>query len=185
MKIFELTFDDLVKTLQAEYGKGKYHARGIYREVFQNGNLDLNHTKEFQHSQSFARKMALDLTINPGEVIEEKTDQGVTKFITRLQDGHEIESVVIPMATHHTICVSSQVGCRIGCRFCQTGQLGFARNLTTEEIVGQVYAAKFTLGFGIRNIVFMGMGEPFDNFDNVIQAVRVFCDQRGLNVALR
>jgi 23S rRNA (adenine2503-C2)-methyltransferase len=185
LKILELTFSELLNTLEAEYGKGKYHACGIYREVFQNGNLSLINTVDFLHSQPFARKITSTLEINPGKVIKKKKDGGVTKFITRLHDDHEIESVVIPMATHNTICVSSQVGCKIGCQFCQTGQLGFIRNLTTEEIVGQVYSTKFKLGIGVRNIVFMGMGEPFDNFDNVIQAVRVFNDQRGLNVALR
>lgn len=185
LKILELTFDELLAILHARYGKGIYHARAIYREVFQNGILNLNNIHDFSKSQNFARAITSDLEINTGELIEVKKENETTKFITRLQDGHEIESVVIPMATHNTICVSSQVGCRFGCKFCQTGQLGFARNLTTEEIIGQVYSAKFKLNLIARNIVFMGMGEPFDNFENVIQAVRVLNDQRGFNVALR
>ncbi len=185
LKILELTFDELRKVLHARYGKGIYHARAVYREVFQNGIQDLKNTADFSNSRNFARVITSDLEINAGELIETKKENGTTKFITRLQDGHEIESVVIPMATHNTICVSSQVGCRFGCTFCQTGQMGFARNLTTEEIIGQVYSAKFKLNLTARNVVFMGMGEPFDNFDNVIQAVRVLNDQRGFNVALR
>jgi len=185
LKILELTFDELRKVLHARYGKGIYHARAVYREVFQNGIQDLKNTADFSNSRNFARVITSDLEINAGELIETKKENGTTKFITRLQDGHEIESVVIPMATHNTICVSSQVGCRFGCTFCQTGQMGFSRNLTTEEIIGQVYSAKFKLNLTARNVVFMGMGEPFDNFDNVIQAVRVLNDQRGFNVALR
>jgi 23S rRNA (adenine2503-C2)-methyltransferase len=115
--------------------------------------------------------------------VREVEDEGVTKLIYRLHDGHEIESVVIPMTHHTTLCISCQVGCRMRCRFCETGRMGFYRNLTVEEIVGQVYTAKIVLGISVRNIVFMGMGEPFDNFDAVIQAIRVMNDPRGLNIA--
>jgi len=92
---------------------------------------------------------------------------------------------VLPMETHDTVCVSSQVGCRLGCVFCETGRLGLVRQLSVEEIVGQVYTARQRYGQRIRNVVFMGMGEPLDNFDNVIQAVRVLSDQRGMDIAQR
>lgn len=185
LKVLALTYDEFLLILQTEYNKGEFHARRIYRNVFQGrfpfpaGSLDSPDPYKHFHS------IVSDIEFNPGEVIDIQTEENLTKFITRLADGHEIESVVIPMATHNTICVSSQVGCRIGCRFCQTGQMGFARNLTVEEIVGQVYAARFKLNQKVRNVVFMGMGEPLDNFDNVMQAVRVLSDQRGLNIARR
>lgn len=79
-----------------------------------------------------------------------------------------------------TLCVSSQVGCRLGCAFCETGRMGLLRNLTPAEIISQVYIAKHHLKFNMRNIVFMGMGEPFDNYEAVIQAVRILTDARGL-----
>ena len=161
------------------------HAARIYRRIFQNSLACLNNTSDLPVPSEFVRLIRSDLELTFGEMVDVKTDGESTKFITCLQDGHKIESVVIPMATHNTICVSSQVGCRIGCRFCQTGQMGFHRNLTVEEIVGQVYTAKFKLNIEVRNIVFMGMGEPLDNFDNVIQAVRVLNDQRGFDIALR
>jgi len=118
-----------------------------------------------------------------------RTVQGgeLVKFLQRLPDGFETESVIIPMSgyrtTWKTLCVSSQIGCARGCTFCETAQLGLLRQLSAGEIVGQVVAAQRELGAALRNIVFMGMGEPFDNFDNVIQAVRVLCDPAGLSFA--
>jgi len=115
-------------------------------------------------------------------IIEE---DGLIKFVTRLDDGLCIESVIIPMASYSTVCVSTQVGCKMGCAFCETGRYGFYRNLNTIEIVGQIYTARFHFGYDIRNVVFMGMGEPLNNFDNVTQAIRVLSDQRGFNIAKR
>ncbi len=120
-------------------------------------------------------------------VVRHIQDGDLTKFIQRTHDGLEIESVMVPMQRYgrewKTLCVSSQIGCARGCLFCETGQLGFLRNLTAGEIVGQVVAARREFGVRVRNVVFMGMGEPFDNFDSVIQAVRVLLDRSGLSFA--
>ena len=101
----------------------------------------------------------------------------------------ETESVVIPMRRKHettnTLCVSSQVGCAMGCTFCETAQMGLIRSLTVEEIVAQWWAARHHLGHTIRNIVFMGMGEPLDNLDAVIGAIRVLTDHRGPSIGMR
>ena len=105
--------------------------------------------------------------------------------MTRLDDGLCIESVIIPMSSYSTVCISSQVGCKMGCAFCETGNNGFYRNLNTEEIIGQIHTARFHFGYEIRNVVFMGMGEPLDNFDNVIRAIGIISDQRRLNIARR
>ena len=119
--------------------------------------------------------------------IVRRLDEGdLTKFVQRTADGLEIESVVVPMphggGLWRTLCVSSQVGCAWGCLFCETGRLGLLRNLTAAEIVGQVVAAQREFGGGIRNVVFMGMGEPLDNFDAVVQAVRGLTDREGLSM---
>ena len=112
-------------------------------------------------------------------------EDGLIKYVTRLDDGLCIESVIIHMSSYSTVCVSSQVGCKMGCAFCETGSNGFYRNLNTEEIVGQIYTARFHFGYEIRNVVIMGMGEPLDNFDNVINAIKIISDQRGFNIAKR
>ncbi len=123
----------------------------------------------------------------PNPIVRETHDGELVKFVQRTHDGLETESVIIPMGggqrSWKTLCVSSQVGCARGCTFCETAQLGLLRNLSTAEIVGQVVAARRFLAADVRNVVFMGMGEPMDNFDNVVQAVRVLNDTVGLSIA--
>lgn len=109
-------------------------------------------------------------------------DRQTVKVILRTNDGLEIESVLIPMSKgRNTLCLSTQVGCRLACQFCETGKIGLLRNLTVEEIVGQVVVAQAKLGWPINNLVFMGMGEPLDNVENLVQALRVLTDPRGLS----
>lgn len=121
-------------------------------------------------------------------VIRHLREGELTKFIQRAPDGLETESVIIPMwrkdSRWTTLCVSSQVGCAMGCTFCETAQLGRLRNLSAAEIVGQLVAARREFDTKIDNVVFMGMGEPFDNFDEVIQAVRVLTDPLGLSLGM-
>jgi 23S rRNA (adenine2503-C2)-methyltransferase len=176
-----MTCDDLTQRLKNQFGKNEYHAKAIMREIFLHGNTDFSKVREFERSGTFAHelKKVIDILMLP--IVDQKTDDGVMKYISRLPDDQLIESVVIPMLYHHTLCISSQVGCRMGCKFCQTGQMGFVRHLTAEEIVAQVYTAIFYLNAPVRNIVFMGMGEPFDNIEAVIQAIHVLTDPRGFD----
>ncbi len=136
------------------------------------------------------------------KVIRSDSAEGVvTKFTQRVprkageprgEDGLETESVIIPMIGRkgvrtHTLCVSSQVGCAMGCGFCQTAQMGLVRSLTVREIVGQWWAARHVVDGGcptIQNIVFMGMGEPMDNLDAVIGAIGVLTDQNGVGLPM-
>ena len=124
-----------------------------------------------------------DLDGSLPEVLETQSDGSVIKFTARLTDGGIIESVLVPMFNHTTVCVSSQVGCRMGCRFYETGRMGLFRNLATHEIVGQALLAKWYFDAPVRNVVFMGMGEPMDNYDAVIQAIHVLADQRGADIS--
>lgn len=116
-------------------------------------------------------------------VAQEEGPDGVTrKALMAASDGRSVECVHIPMDGRATLCVSSQVGCRMGCAFCQTGRMGLVRNLAAGEIVAQVMTARFVLGWEFRNLVFMGMGEPLDNADALVQALRVLTDQSGLHL---
>jgi len=115
-------------------------------------------------------------------------DRGRTiKLLLRLADGAEVETVVIPMGggERHTVCVSSQVGCGMGCGFCQTARMGLVRQLSAHEIIGQVLAAGRELGTTPRNVVFMGMGEPLDNVEAVAAAVAILTGSHGLKMAHR
>ena len=110
---------------------------------------------------------------------------GTVKYLFRLDDGEYIESVV--MDYHHgaTICVSTQVGCKMGCTFCATGRSGFARDLLPSEMLAQIEAAQKELELRISNVVLMGMGEPFDNYDNVIRFLRIVSSETSLNIGMR
>lgn len=183
--ILGLTLDQVTSIFETDYKKGPFHSSALYREIFKNANLKFDRAKEFALSPAFTERLKPDVKVNPGKVVKTIKEDHLTKFITRLSDGLVIESVIIPMTNHQTLCVSSQVGCRMGCKFCQTAKNGFARDLTVSEITGQLFNARFVLGADIKNIVFMGMGEPLDNFKPVLHAIKIMNEQRGFNIALR
>src|SRR5215470_4455491 len=110
---------------------------------------------------------------------------GTVKFAVRLADGNVVETVLITHAQRQTVCVSSQVGCARGCVFCETGRLGLKRNLTAAEIVSQYAIAAQHLGARPANVVFMGMGEPLDNLEEVLRAIAVLREPSGFAVPER
>lgn len=183
--ILEFTLERLTRTFGRDYGKGRFHAQALFRDIFKQGNINFLNSPEFLDSPWFAKILEGKVRVAPGQVVKTFDEGELTKFITQLSDGLEIESVIIPMTRHNTLCVSSQVGCKMGCKFCETGRMGFKRNLRVSEITGQVYNARHSLGKDIKNIVFMGMGEPFDNFDHVMGAIHVMNEQQGFDIALR
>lgn len=110
---------------------------------------------------------------------------GTVKYLFRLEDGEYLECVVMSYKYGHTICVSTQVGCKMGCAFCASGIGGFKRHLAPSEMLGQIYAAQRDLGLRIARIVLMGMGEPLDNYDNVMKFLELVSDENGLNIGMR
>jgi 23S rRNA (adenine2503-C2)-methyltransferase len=110
---------------------------------------------------------------------------GTVKYLFELKDGQLIESVVMKYEHGNTICVSSQAGCRMGCKFCASTLEGLSRNLTSSEIVGQIIAASKDLGIRISNVVMMGIGEPLDNYDNVLRFLKTVNSEDGLNIGYR
>ena len=110
---------------------------------------------------------------------------GTKKYLFDVLDGNAIETVL--MQYHHgkTICVSSQIACKMGCKFCASTGIAFIRNLTTGEIVEQILAVEQDIGEVVSNIVFMGIGEPFDNYENVMKAIRLINHPKGLNIGAR
>lgn len=183
MNLLRFTYAQLVDHFRHAYGRGEFHANALYRAFYADADLRIANLPEFSNSPKIGKRVQHDLDAARPHIVRRTSENGVSKLVFQLEDDHNIETVVIPMANHSTICISCQVGCRMGCRFCQTGQLGWVRNLSVEEIVAQVYTVKVKMGMNIRNVVFMGMGEPLDNFNSVVQAIRVMEDQRGLNIA--
>lgn len=110
---------------------------------------------------------------------------GTVKYLYRLNDGELIESVLMKYHHGYTVCASTQVGCRMGCKFCASGINGLARNLTASEILSQITMAAMDNGIRVSNVVLMGMGEPLDNFDNTIRFLKLVSNEKGLNIGLR
>ena len=139
-------------------------------------------------ARSFRRKLeeaAWISSLGPAEV--HSSEDGTRKFRFTLADGEAIESVLLPERDHFTLCLSSQVGCPLGCRFCLTGKRGWVRNLTTSEIIDQVIGVRSNLSPGekLTNLVLMGMGEPLLNYPNVLQALDVLRSPLGLQFSNR
>ncbi len=163
-------------------GKERYRARQIFKWLYQKD------ATTFAEMTNLSREFRCELensacisSLAP-ETMEISRD-GTRKYLFRLADGNAVESVLIPEEDRATLCLSSQVGCAMACEFCLTGTFRLTRNLSTAEIVNQVCAVKRDAE--IRNIVFMGMGEPLANLDNVIRALQIITSQDGLQFSTR
>jgi len=180
-----LTYEQLLQQFRERYDRGAYHAAAFYRAFYQTFEFKIKTVDAFCQSPRLIQQVTTDLDYQLPEIIQKSEQDGVTKLAFQLADKKVVETVIIPMPRHTTVCISCQVGCRMGCKLCETGRMGLVRNLSAAEIVSQIHAVKARLGMNVRNVVFMGMGEPLDNFDNVAQAIDVISDQRGLNIAKR
>lgn len=169
------------KILQIE----AFRAKQVFDWLYRHDALDFPSMKNL--SQDVRQKISQYYKIIPltTEHIESSSD-GTEKFLFRLEDGAFIESVLIPSRERISVCLSTQVGCRFSCAFCASGSTGFKRNLTSSEIVGQFIEIKKKIApKRIANVVFMGIGEPLDNYDNLLKAVRILNHEKGINLGIR
>ncbi|KAF0221519.1 MAG: hypothetical protein FD174_288 [Geobacteraceae bacterium] len=166
----------------AGQGKEKYRARQIFKWLYQKDAATFEEMTNI--SKELRRELAESAFISSlaPETVEVSRD-GTRKYLFRLADGNSIESVLIPEEDRSTLCISSQVGCAMACEFCLTGTFKFTRNLTTAEIVNQVCAVKREAE--VRNVVFMGMGEPLANLENVIRALKIIISPDGMQFSSR
>lgn len=165
-------------------GEKAYRAEQIFSWIY------IEKVKEFDEmtnlSLELREKLKANYTMCNFEILrKQESSDGTKKYLFDVLDGNAIETVL--MQYHHgkTICVSSQIGCKMGCKFCASTGIAFVRSLTAGEIVEQILAVEQDIGEHISNIVFMGIGEPFDNYDNVMQAIRIINNQKGLNIGAR
>lgn len=168
ISILKCTQKEYAEAIHKLCGKGRLQANHVYEEFYRRGKKI---GEECEHPLVSAIVRLTDFSMP--DLVTTRHDGMTGKFLVRINEKYEVESVMIPMKAGGTLCVSSQVGCRMGCAFCETGRMGLLQNLRAEEIVAQVYIAKFHFGFDVRNVVFMGMGEPFDNYEEVICAAKV------------
>jgi 23S rRNA (adenine2503-C2)-methyltransferase len=203
--VAEMAPGELAAVLDAQ-GVEPYHARQIYRWVHRRGTVDFHQMTDL--SQPLRLQLAGSLHVSTPRVADRAvSSDGTVKFLLELADGRHIESVFIPDAPTEardrgrpaagpparprreraTLCISTQVGCAMTCRFCLTGRMGLARNLTAGEIAGQVRRLAGELGLRDKafNIVLMGMGEPLHNYDATMKALRMLADRDGLAVSPR
>ncbi len=166
-------------------GEKKFRAGQMFEFLHKNKNFDLQDNTVF--SEKLKNKISENSYINK-PVIEQKFSSnydGTVKYLLRLEDDQIIESVFMPYEDRNTICISSQVGCKMGCKFCASTKASFVRSLSPAEIVSQVYLIENDLDEKISSIVLMGIGEPLDNYDNVIKAIRILNDEKGKNLGQR
>ena len=188
--LFGLTREQLVRYF-ADLGEQPFRARQIMRWLHQRGMIDLDAMTDISQSlrQTLQASVALQL---PEVVAQHDSADGSRKWIVRVASGSCVETVFIPESGRGTLCISSQAGCSVDCRFCATGKQGFNSNLSSAEIVGQLWLANAGLGAYqpgaprmISNVVMMGMGEPLLNFDNVMAAVNIMMDDCAYGLSKR
>jgi 23S rRNA (adenine2503-C2)-methyltransferase len=166
-------------------GLAKYRAGQLYSWLHQKGAQSYDQMSDLPKElrSSFSLHFPI-LDINIIRKQESKFD-GTIKYLFRLNDGEFIESVLMQYKYGYTLCVSTQVGCRMGCKFCATAIGGLIRNLRPSEMLDQIYLAQQDLNIRISHIVLMGMGEPLDNFKNVMRFLELVSDENGLNIGMR
>lgn len=174
-----------LQELFLELGEKKYRAEQLFRHIHQRKNYNLDECNQLP--KSLKEKLSEIGKINSPRIynkLESKVDN-TKKYLIQLEDNGLIETVFMDYGTYHTVCVSSQVGCRMGCTFCASTKASFRRNLTASEILSQIYLIEKDLDINITNIVLMGIGEPLDNYNNVVKFMRLINDDKGRNLSLR
>ena len=167
-----------------QIGEKPFRAEQIYKWLYAQKVKTFDEMTNL--SEELRQKLKQEYTICNFNIIKKlESRDGTKKYLFDLLDGNAIETVL--MEYHHgkTICVSSQIGCKMGCKFCASTGIEFARNLTAGEIVEQILAVEQDTGDRISNVVFMGIGEPLDNYNNVIKAIRIINEPKGLNIGAR
>jgi len=184
--ILNLLYSELVDYLQGLREK-TYRATQIFEWIYQKGAWTFDEMKNLPNE--FRDKLKQKYQIKPFQIIKKQISQdGTTKFLFQLEDGEKIETVLIPSSKRTTICLSTQAGCKFGCNFCASGIGGWQRDLSTAEILMQVLHAKEEAKNHknpLSHLVYMGVGEPFDNFKNMMKSIRIINDKKGLNVGAR
>lgn len=170
-------------------GEGKYRARQLFSWLYEKNIESFDQMTNF--SKDLRKNLSENFILTPLELEEHLVSKldGTEKFLFSTLDGHSIESVLLKNEGSEqgrvTVCISSQIGCKMGCRFCQTAKIGFKRNLETGEILEQLNQVRRITGICNNNIVFMGMGEPFDNYDKVMKAADIMNYSFGFHISMR
>ena len=181
--IRNLSLEEL-KEVFSKWGEAEYRAGQMFKWLYQ------KNVRDFKQMTDFPKPLIAELekrffisSFVCHKILTAK--DGTKKFLFQLADGHSIETVLIPEKSRKTLCLSTQVGCKFGCPFCVSGSKGFVRQLRAAEIVGQILEAKRLTGLQMTNIVMMGIGEPLDNYENLVKVIRIINHPEGLSIGAR
>jgi 23S rRNA (adenine2503-C2)-methyltransferase len=181
----EMELVDLEEFL-ASQGEARFHAAQVFRWVYRRGMAAFDAMSDL--SRTLRTSLERNLLLRTPRVLgRDRSSDGTEKFVLELADNRRIEAVFIPDSPGMTLCISTQVGCAMGCTFCLTGKMGLARDLTAGEIAGQVRVLASTLSLLQTrfNVVLMGMGEPLHNYDQTMKALRILAEPSGLAISPR
>ncbi len=172
-----------LQSLCVDAGESKFRGGQLFEWMYRHGISSFDSMSNVNKSfREYLSENFIIQTLTVENKLPSKEDKSL-KILFRTHDGHFIETVSMVDNNRHTVCLSSQVGCALDCDFCATGKLGLKRNLTTGEIVDQLIYVREKIDQPITNVVFMGMGEPFHNYDNVLNASDIFHSPKGFNLA--
>lgn len=180
--IFDYTFDDLVNYLN-DHNIKKFKANQIFDWLYKKRVFDYDNMSNINLDLRNILKDNLDIEML--ELVKKQTSKDTNKYLFRLKDGNLIEAVLMKHDYGNSLCVSSQVGCNMGCRFCESGRLKKIRNLETNEMVKQILMVENEEHLRISSVVVMGIGEPFDNYDNLIRFLKIINDDKGIAIGAR
>ena len=173
--LLDLSVAELFEVCE-KFGEKSYRGRQVAAWLFRLGTTDFDQMTNL--NKKLRDKLEQNFRIHQPKVLEVAQEDQTQKILWELEDKQIVESVLIKERDHFTLCLSSQVGCALGCQFCRTGTMGFHRNLSSGEILGQILGARKLIAEdeSISNLVFMGMGEPLLNIDNVLKSLAIICD---------
>lgn len=180
--IYDYPLEDLINYFE-EIGETKYRASQVFDWLY------VKRVKSFEGMSNLKKSLITFLNDNfkmdELKLVKKEEDVDVKKYLFELFDGNKIEAVLMKHDYGNSICVSSQVGCNMGCSFCESGRLKKVRNLNAFELVEQILAVEKDIKARISHVVLMGIGEPFDNYDNVIKFIKIINDPKGINIGIR
>jgi 23S rRNA (adenine2503-C2)-methyltransferase len=179
-----LTLEELTQELAA-MGEKPFRARQMYEWMHGKLARDFNEMTNLPKALREACEERYEYTALRAVQVQESAMDGTRKFLFALSDGNVVESVWMKYHHGNSVCISSQVGCRMGCRFCASTLDGLERNLLPSEMLDQVYAITLLTGERVSNVVVMGIGEPLDNYDNLVRFLRMLTDENGLHMSQR
>ncbi len=182
--IKSLSFEELSEEIKA-LGEKTFRSKQVYEWIHK--KLAVSFDEMTNLSKDFREKLANEYELMPLEMVDRRTSPSdeTSKFLFKLQDDRVIESVLMKYKHGNSVCISSQVGCRMGCRFCASTLGGLERNLSAGEMLAQIYEIQRITGERVSNVVVMGTGEPLDNYDNLVKFLKMLSDDKGLNISQR